>query len=382
MKKVLIFTGLYLPGVKGGGPIQSIKNLVDNLSETFNFYIVTQDRDMGDTESYHGIKVDQWVMHGKANVLYLNKNDIGLKRIHKIIKEIKPDTIYLNSFFSAKFSILPIILNKMNVYKPFKVVLAPRGEFSPGALSIKPRKKQLYIKIAKLLNFYNRVWWQGTNKIELDNIKDYFGPSIQSIEVSNLTSNYKDLLYKKNLEKNPGELKLVSISRIHPMKNLKMTLEILSYLKGSVIYNIYGPIEDQKYWEECKKIIEKLPKNINVHYNGIANQSNVCSIYHQNHVMILPTLGENFGHAISEALIGGCPVVISDQTPWKNLADKSVGWDIPLDNKEKYIDVLQNYIRMGNVIYINSSKKAFDFAKANSNSPKVIKNYYKLLSNN
>ena len=59
-QKVMIFTGYYLPGVKGGGPIQSIKNLVNNLSDIFDFYIVTSDRDLGDTEPYSNIKVDEW----------------------------------------------------------------------------------------------------------------------------------------------------------------------------------------------------------------------------------------------------------------------------------------------------------------------------------
>ncbi len=30
-KNVLIFTGLYLPGVKGGGPIRTIYNLTSRL---------------------------------------------------------------------------------------------------------------------------------------------------------------------------------------------------------------------------------------------------------------------------------------------------------------------------------------------------------------
>ena len=36
-------------------------------------------------------------------------------------------------------------------------------------------------------------------------------------------------------------------------------------------------------------------------------------------VFLLPTGGENFGHAIFEALSCGVPVLISDQTPWRGL---------------------------------------------------------------
>lgn len=45
-KNVLIFTGLYLPGVKGGGPIRTIYNLTSRLKNDINFYIITLDRDL------------------------------------------------------------------------------------------------------------------------------------------------------------------------------------------------------------------------------------------------------------------------------------------------------------------------------------------------
>ncbi|MNY40193.1 hypothetical protein D3C86_1749200 [compost metagenome] len=44
----------------------------------------------------------------------------------------------------------------------------------------------------------------------------------------------------------------------------------------------------------------------------------------------MPTHGENYGHAIAEALSAGTPVLISDATPWRGLQQEGVGWDIPL----------------------------------------------------
>ena len=50
------------------------------------------------------------------------------------------------------------------------------------------------------------------------------------------------------------------------------------------------------------------------------------------HFFILPTLGENFGHVFIEALAAGCPLIISNRTPWLELEKKGIGWDIPLEN--------------------------------------------------
>ncbi len=35
---------------------------------------------------------------------------------------------------------------------------------------------------------------------------------------------------------------------------------------------------------------------------------------------------ENFGSAIGEAMMAGLPVITTTGTPWKELADKHVGW--------------------------------------------------------
>jgi len=50
---------------------------------------------------------------------------------------------------------------------------------------------------------------------------------------------------------------------------------------------------------------------------------------------------ESFGHAIFEALAVGCPVLISDRTPWKNLQEKKAGWDLPLSDIHLITKTLQ-----------------------------------------
>ncbi len=69
--KILVALDCYLPGVRAGGPIRSIANLVDRLGDEYGFCIVTSDRDLRDTLPYPGLRVDQWKKVGKAQVLYL-----------------------------------------------------------------------------------------------------------------------------------------------------------------------------------------------------------------------------------------------------------------------------------------------------------------------
>lgn len=368
----------YLPGVKAGGPIQSIKNLVDNLSTKFDFYIITSDRDLGEKTPYSNIKIDKWNKCGNANVFYTNPAKLDAKKLINIINSIDYDVLYLNSFFSFKFSILPLLLTKLRLVPNKLIVLAPRGEFSTGALRLKGMKKKFFIEFVKLLKLYNGVRWHATAETEKNDIKKIFGSKVDIKVASNLTANYDNIIYEKKIKKFKNELYIVFISRIHPKKNLLKAIKILRYIKGKVKFNIFGPIEDSKYWTECLNEIKKLPENVKVLYKGTLKNNEVIETFKAHHIFLFPTYGENFGHVITEALIGGCPVVISDQTPWRNLESKRVGWDIDLSNFKKFVEVIQYCINLNNEEYQKLSQNAFIYGKSKSNNHELLVKYYEL----
>ncbi|MDI3478492.1 MAG: hypothetical protein PWQ59_2017, partial [Thermoanaerobacterium sp.] len=159
-KRILVFAEYYLPGIKGGGPITTIKNMVDALSDFFEFRIVTLDRDLGDKEPYKGIKKG-WNEVGDASVLYLGPKETKISGFIKILKEEEYDAIYFNSFFSVKFTLKPLIAYKRLKLKK-QMIIAPRGEFSKGALQLKSHIKKLYLMIAKRLFPLNKVIFQAS----------------------------------------------------------------------------------------------------------------------------------------------------------------------------------------------------------------------------
>jgi glycosyltransferase involved in cell wall biosynthesis len=362
-RKILVLTPYFLPGVKGGGPIQSIKNLTEWLGDKYEFYLITNFCDLGDTEPYSNISIDKWIKKDRINIYYTNIKHVNSRKLISIINQLSPDILYLNSFFHFKLSILPIILFKTKKLNIRGVILAPRGEFSQGALSLKSTKKILYINIAKIFKLYKNILWQATADTELRDINSVMGNKSKIKVASNFPKFKKGSIYPKRIQKESGELKIVFISRIHPKKNLHFALQLLSTLNGKVEFNIYGPIEDRKYWDGCLEIINNLGKNINVVYNGVIMNDDISSVFTKNHLFLFPTLGENFGHVIFESMLFGCPVVISDRTPWKGLESKGAGSVITLENKIKYIQVIQKYINMDNNEYNKLSKNAYKYGQ-------------------
>ncbi|MBW2662628.1 MAG: glycosyltransferase family 4 protein, partial [Deltaproteobacteria bacterium] len=308
--RILTSVGYYLPGYKAGGPIRTLANMVDKLGDEFEFKIVALDRDFDDMKPYPKIKIDGWNRVGKAEVFYMSPKKCFLRDFKRFLCSTEYDILYLNSFFSPHFTIKPLMLRRLRLIPDKPLILAPRGEFSLGALGLKSLKKRVYLLVAKAFGLYRGVVWQASSKHEEADMRRWFGRDAQVVVAPNLPPmvHSADELPPKS-RKIESCLKIVFLSRISRMKNLDGALEMLNGLNGNVQFNIYGPMEDKTYWAECQKIISSLSGNIEVLYCGSVEHDKVGAVMREHDIFFFPTLGENFGHVILEALCAGCPVL-------------------------------------------------------------------------
>ncbi len=96
------------------------------------------------------------------------------------------------------------------------------------------------------------------------------------------------------------------------------------------------------------------------------------------HFFLLPTWGREFGHVIVEALAAGCPVIISDLTPWRHLEETGVGWALPLESP-RFTMVLQECVDMEDGRFQDLSPPAASFAVDRLRDPKTLADNRKML---
>lgn len=335
MKILIIMTGFF-PGQKFGGPPVSVDNFCTLLSEE-DYYIVTRNHDMGESTPYQNIN-EGWNKRDNCNVLYLSDKDYKHNRFIQIVDEIKPDIIYLQGLFQNCIIPCLILAKKKNI----PVMLAPRGELCSGAFK-KKYKKVPYIMFLKLFSLLDKIHFQSTSDEETEGIMKYLGIEKDRIHfMTNIPSIPKDRNISVN--KVEGKANLIFISRIVPKKNLLSALNYLSEVKGNLNFDIYGSLEDEMYWKECEKKIKELPSNIHVEYKGLISHGQVHETLKKYDAFLFPTLSENFGHVIAEALMVGCPVIISDQTPWTDVNDIDGGWSLPLNDSKNFVDAIQSIV--------------------------------------
>ena len=330
--RALVFTGFFLPGYKGGGPIRTIANMLQTLGQEIDFFLVTSDRDLGDATAYPSISPNIWINTDYAKAIYLSPKGF-FRKLNQLISGYTGDAIHLNSFFSFRFSILPLLL--WRIHKPcLPVILGPRGEFSQGALALKSAKKRAYLALVKHLGLYKNVIWHASTEHEAADIRRVMGASATvRIAIDIAKPGAAPALAPRQAG---APLRTVFISRISPMKNLLGAIEILQRVRQQVVFDVYGPVEDESYWVACQQAAQLLPPHVTFDYRGALHPDEVPATLARYDLFFLPTLGENFGHVIAEALSAGLPVLISDTTPWRGLADQSLGWDVPLDQPGQF----------------------------------------------
>jgi glycosyltransferase involved in cell wall biosynthesis len=372
--KILIFIDWYLPAIKAGGPVRSIANLVEELYDSHEFYIVCSDRDLLDINAFTSVVLNTWQGMKHTKVLYLSEEHRTIKQYKKVIKDIAPDAVYINGIFSLNFSIKPLIATKS--FKSIKTIIAPRGMLGKGALELKSKKKNIFIAVFNFLKLFRNTIWHATSQEEATEIQQNIKKVKAISVVSNITLNTT-----KNIScsKNKAQLKLIFFSRISQKKNLNFAvetvLELLNLDLTNLSLDIFGPIEDEAYWQSIQN---KINSNPQITYKGVLAPEDLENTLNNYHAFFLPTLHENYGHVIAEALGNGLPIIISDQTPWRNLENKKAGFDISLNDKTKFIESIQYFYNLDETefkIWRAGAKTLF----AEKINIEKIKNEYKQL---
>lgn len=342
--RILVFNKFYLPGYRAGGPIRTLANMVDRLGVAFDFRVVTLDRDAGESDRYADIP-KSWVAIGNAQVRYLSPREVSFRTLERIVQEEAPHVLYLNSFFDPVFAQRILWLRRMGRLSPFSVVLAPRGEFSVGALGLKAAKKAAYIHASARLGLYKGLLWQASSAHEKADIQSRlrFVRGEDIIEAMDLAPTHFQVIPESTERAVGAPLRVCFLSRISPMKNLDFALRALAMAKSEIRFTIYGPKELPNYWSECERLIAKLPTNVSVDYGGELHPTAVPSTLANHDFFFFPTRGENYGHVIHEALSAGLPVLVSDQTPWTDIPNRAVGWALPLNDEVAFARRIDDY---------------------------------------
>lgn len=383
---ILICIDWFTPAFKAGGPIKSVRNILDSLEKHFNFYILTSYYDV-DREALTQVQANTWIKRDKYQVIYLDLVHQNKEFVLQSIQGLNISTVYFNSLFSNAFSIKPLnYLQTLNA----KMVLAPRGMLGAGALKIKPLKKRAFLQVAKRQDRYKNLFWHASSPQEESEIKKHFGEKAKVEVALNLfkkigygeghTKSGNEKITSSKKEKN--HLNLFFYSRISKKKNLHFALRCLEKLDHleNIQFTVIGPIEEPNYWQSCEEFIKGF-KNITVSHIGAIEESQLPQTIETSHVLFFPTFHENFGHVIAESLALAKPIIISDQTPWENLEESKVGFSFSLNEMDHFVQAIQKLYSMDQETFQQMQENCIPYLENFEQKYCSTDKYIQLLSN-
>lgn len=318
---VLVLLGVFCRDVEATGPRQSMINMAQALADRFRFRVIG----WGSASE----PPDRWSTLEGIEFLPLERWRYGVRRLGRAIRETPHHLLIMNSFFDKEFSLPALLMRRAGLLPRRPALLAPRGEFSPGALALGRGRKRIYTNIARMTGLLRGLGLQVTTDMEAREARAalpfFRGPIC-------VTPNIRTLPplppFRPRDEGEP--LRVAFLSRIDRKKNLLFALDVLAKLDMPIEFSIFGPVTDEDYWRRCQARAKSMPAQVRVARRQEIPPAQVIETLARQDLFFLPTLGENYGHAIVDSLLAGTPVLISDQTPWRGLARARAGWGLPL----------------------------------------------------
>ncbi|HBK90021.1 MAG TPA: glycosyltransferase [Cyclobacteriaceae bacterium] len=372
---VVLTYDYFYPDFSAGGPIASLGNLTQLLRNEMPLRILTSSYHYRKGQFMEGIALDQWTVWQGFPVWYAS-NAWSIIRTVLGFKKGGRTIFYLNGIFSIRYFLIPLILC---VWKGYRIIVSPRGMLQEGAMKKGRTKKQLYIAVVKGSRLLRKVVWHATDTQESADIRQRIGPGAKVFVISNVP--VKPVETVSLINKAPGQLHLVYYSLISEKKNLDFFLQLLEHPSlYTVKLDIIGPVKDGSYWRKCQRTISQMKHPDRIRYLGEIPPDKSMELLQQYHGLVLPTLGENFGHAIVEMLSASRPVIISDKTPWNDISVMQGGFALPLQ-QEKWIPALETMLDWTYQDFKQIADGALLYYRNNFNFEKLKKEYIEMFSN-
>jgi glycosyltransferase involved in cell wall biosynthesis len=210
-------------------------------------------------------------------------------------------------------------------------------------------------------------------------VKKRVGPDAKVVVISHFFSDLTRFLQNPPRRKVAGALAIGFVGRIVKQKNLIFAIETLASAGVAAELHIFGEVADEQYLAECQRVARDRHVSGLVHFRGNLAKEDLLRELSKMDLFFSPTLGENFGHAILEALSLGLPVLLSTETPWLDVATYHAGWALDLADKDEFSARVRFAFGADEETWASFREGARSYAIAKNNNPALLHAWHTVL---
>ena len=319
--KVLFISPSFHPATYYGGPIHINYAFCNSLAKTeqLQLRVLTTDAD-GPSKRIAVRSIPENLNEG-YEVYYCQRAfrpDISpglLLRLFRMIREA--DIVHLNGVYS--FTTIPTLALCRLLQRP--VVWSPLGALQRWPGTTRKTTKRLWERICNSFCDPERVVLHVTSEEEKSESLGRIDRA--SIVVIRHGIDMPKLNGAKTFHQG-GDIRLLYLGRLHPIKGIENLLRALTMVKSKVLLSICGEGEAD-YQNRLRSLVAELQLSDRVKFHGRVEGEAKEQQFQEADLCIVPSFKENFCTVVAESLARGLPVVASHGTPWQRIEDINCG---------------------------------------------------------
>lgn len=252
----------------------------------------------------------------------------------------------LKKYFASCMD-MPNILHFHGIWMPADMLVSKFGRKNHIPYVINPRgdTEVTRINYNKLKKFKKNLVWKLYGKSIVDNAACIIATSEQEhdsirtlgskVPVAIIPNGIELDAFPKKVIHNHGEKKIVLfLSRVNPIKGIEYLIDawaqLPEQLRADWELHIAGNSDPMEYIHTLETKVAGMKLLDSIKFVGAITGEAKLRKYQDSNLFILPTLNENFGNVVAEAMMCECPVITTKNAPWKCLTEDKCGWWIDL----------------------------------------------------
>ncbi len=266
----------------------------------------------------------------------VGSHSLGLAARRQLDRVLEPfDVLHLHGMWSAVG--WHAARRAARMAKPY--VLRPAGMLEPWSLKHKGWKKRLVLGplYGRVFNAAGAIHVTGEKEARGMQYLPYDMPIAllpNGVAIPDAEPDPRQLLRDRWPELAEHRIALF-IGRLHPVKGLDHLMPAWADVQArhpDWRLILAGPDQDG-YQAQLEQKIAELGVSQSVRFVGSIWGREKNQLVQSADLLVAPSLQENFGVSIAEALAARMPAITTDQTPWRDLEDHQCGWFIPVGDE-------------------------------------------------
>ncbi len=266
--------------------------------------------------------------------MYLPYTLIRFYELYKALRKA-PDSLTIHCLYDFRLSV-PALLISLVAQPRRSIIHLPHGIFMDVINHRHRFRKRILCAFLAWKPVRTRVIHVASSPREMIEAKKRIGPDARVVIISHFANDLNKFLPNPPRKKGAGALAIAFVGRIAEQKNLIFAIEALSAAGVAAQLHVFGEAPDKRYLAECQRLARDRNVSGLIRFRGMLARDDLFREMSKMDLFFSPTLGENFGQAILEALSLGLPVLLSTETPWLDVASHNAGWALDLADREQF----------------------------------------------